>query len=422
MRRHFIFVFLSLFSLVATYGQESDCSTAIALKNNVRYTAQSVTGPGKTIEIRNKPVGGNWFTEEHNTIWYTFTSPTSGSLQLTLSPSDPGSDWDFMVFEFSENACKSISTAAIQPIRANLARNTGASNGKTGLSADAKNAFEVAGPNPVFSKTLEVKKDQRFIIVADNNSSGNQGHEILVNVVADTSQKEPAKEFPTIKQNPAPATPKSSAEKVNWSQFHFELFDAQTKEPLEGKIEIIIEKSGFGEDSIALFDAQSSISFSMAPETNFSINITKDGYLFISQNFRSRHVSETVKEAFFVPRAQAGQMISLPDINFKENTTHLLTSSINALRQINDFMVKNPKAVIEIRGHVNAPGYDNEGKVKRFSEKRAEEVKNFLVGMGIDGRRIKTAGMGNEQMLYPNPSNYQQEKANRRVEIVILED
>jgi outer membrane protein OmpA-like peptidoglycan-associated protein len=115
-------------------------------------------------------------------------------------------------------------------------------------------------------------------------------------------------------------------------------------------------------------------------------------------------------------------MISLPDINFKENTTHLLTSSINALRQINDFMVKNPKAVIEIRGHVNAPGYDNEGKVKRFSEKRAEEVKNFLVGMGIDGRRIKTAGMGNEQMLYPNPSNYQQEKANRRVEIVILED
>ena len=125
-------------------------------------------------------------------------------------------------------------------------------------------------------------------------------------------------------------------------------------------------------------------------------------------------------QIIYISEVKKGNHIILKEIVFRENTTHLLPSSINALEQLINFMNEYPTAEIEIQGHVNAPGFDNDGKVKRFSLKRAEQIKEYLVGAEIEGRRIKVAGMGNEFMIYPNPKSYDEEKANRRVEIEIL--
>ena len=63
-------------------------------------------------------------------------------------------------------------------------------------------------------------------------------------------------------------------------------------------------------------------------------------------------------------------------------------------------------------GHTDAKGsavYN-----KQLSLKRAEAVKRYLVGKGIDAGRLDTVGYGSERLLTPdNP----QDPSNRRVEI-----
>jgi outer membrane protein OmpA-like peptidoglycan-associated protein len=83
-------------------------------------------------------------------------------------------------------------------------------------------------------------------------------------------------------------------------------------------------------------------------------------------------------------------------------------------------MALNSEIRIEIQGHVNAPGMENSGRIKSLSEKRAKAVKSFLKDNGIDGSRLEIMGYGNTEMIYPEPKSVEEEEANRRVEIKII--
>ena len=54
-----------------------------------------------------------------------------------------------------------------------------------------------------------------------------------------------------------------------------------------------------------------------------------------------------------------------------------------------------------------------------LSEKRAVSVKTYLVGLGINAERIKTAGLGDTQPIADNKTKEGRLK-NRRVEITLL--
>jgi len=82
-------------------------------------------------------------------------------------------------------------------------------------------------------------------------------------------------------------------------------------------------------------------------------------------------------------------------------------------------MAKNSKLSIQIEGHTNGcdPG------VQVLSEKRSAKIKDFLIKKGISGSRIKTIGKGCKEMLFPldDKTTLEQQEANRRVEILVLE-
>ena len=66
----------------------------------------------------------------------------------------------------------------------------------------------------------------------------------------------------------------------------------------------------------------------------------------------------------------------------------------------------------EVIGHTDASG---SGAYNRgLSERRAKSVKSFLVQRGIDPTRLKTVGLGEDQLLLPDSPNHPD---NRRVEI-----
>jgi outer membrane protein OmpA-like peptidoglycan-associated protein len=59
---------------------------------------------------------------------------------------------------------------------------------------------------------------------------------------------------------------------------------------------------------------------------------------------------------------------------------------------------------------------------KKLSQSRAKTVYKYLVSSGIDKNRLTYQGYGNEFMKYPEPKNLQEEQANRRVEIMVLDE
>jgi outer membrane protein OmpA-like peptidoglycan-associated protein len=101
-------------------------------------------------------------------------------------------------------------------------------------------------------------------------------------------------------------------------------------------------------------------------------------------------------------------------IYFKHNSNELPDQSFERLNQIADYLLHNPDASIDIKGFTDSTGsYTYNVSVSGF---RANTIKTFLVGKGIDIARIKTFGLGPENPIATNKTEEGRRK-NRRVEI-----
>jgi outer membrane protein OmpA-like peptidoglycan-associated protein len=83
-------------------------------------------------------------------------------------------------------------------------------------------------------------------------------------------------------------------------------------------------------------------------------------------------------------------------------------------------MVSNPKAKIEIQGHICCQlGEDPED----IALIRAIAVHNYLVANDIDDSRLQYKSFGSTQPIHKIPEKNEKERnENRRVEILILEN
>ncbi len=101
-------------------------------------------------------------------------------------------------------------------------------------------------------------------------------------------------------------------------------------------------------------------------------------------------------------------------IYFKHNSNELPDKSFETLDQIADYMLKKPGISINIKGYTDSTGsYSYNVSVSEF---RANTIKTFLAGKGIEAARIKTFGLGPENPIASNETDAGRRK-NRRVEI-----
>ena len=101
-------------------------------------------------------------------------------------------------------------------------------------------------------------------------------------------------------------------------------------------------------------------------------------------------------------------------IVFVVNSYQLDQKAETALLHLTRLMVKFPKTNIYIEGHTSNDGtwiYN-----MKLSEKRAKEVKKYLIGKGINGSRIRTLWFGEDRPIGNNSTQKGKEK-NRRVKI-----
>ncbi len=96
-----------------------------------------------------------------------------------------------------------------------------------------------------------------------------------------------------------------------------------------------------------------------------------------------------------------------------------LPESVPELSLIADFLIKKPNIALLVEGHTDVVGSSEVNYA--LSLKRAESVKNYLIGKGIDAHRIKTKGYGEKQPIASNSTD-EGRRLNRRTELVIVSE
>lgn len=104
--------------------------------------------------------------------------------------------------------------------------------------------------------------------------------------------------------------------------------------------------------------------------------------------------------------------IQLPRVEFELNSAQLTPDSSSVLRGAADTLKRYPDITVEAEGHTDSSGAANYNM--NLSQRRAESVRDFIIGQGIDASRITARGFGETSPIADN-STAEGRQANRRV-------
>ena len=119
-----------------------------------------------------------------------------------------------------------------------------------------------------------------------------------------------------------------------------------------------------------------------------------------------------------VERVGEGIKITMKEslVNFASNSSELTSNAKNSLSKLITALVNSPVTNISVYWHTDAVGRDDYNL--KLSQKRAEEVKAYLVSNGISPDRITAIGMGETSPVSDNSTDSGRAE-NRRVEFAI---
>jgi outer membrane protein OmpA-like peptidoglycan-associated protein len=116
---------------------------------------------------------------------------------------------------------------------------------------------------------------------------------------------------------------------------------------------------------------------------------------------------------------ERGIVLTMGDVLFSFGKADLSAGAVRNLDKLTGFLEKHPDRNLLIEGHTDSIGSDEYNQV--LSQKRADAVKEALVGKGIGPDRIVTKGYGKQFPVAGNDTESGRQM-NRRVEVVILNE
>ena len=239
-------------------------------------------------------------------------------------------------------------------------------------------------------------------------------------------KEEPVKEEPkkeTVKVEPPKEEPKKEEPKktVQPLKYVVTVVDADSKAPLDSKVRMqgLKDKAMVG----AVEKGQGTVEFSITSTTakDYKISVEKDGYIFqtITEKISGASTDpKTITKTIGMRKLVVGAVSILRNIYFDFNKATFRTESYGELNKLETMMKQNQNLQVEISGHTDFVGTKLFNK--QLSKRRADAVKSFLVSKGIDTRRVKTVGYGEEKPLASNDDELEGRSLNRRVEFRVL--
>lgn len=128
-----------------------------------------------------------------------------------------------------------------------------------------------------------------------------------------------------------------------------------------------------------------------------------------------------------IEELQKGESLTIEGLNFIPGRHIPVKSAMPVLEKLLKTMKENPNLKIEIQGHIcciyeGNDGYDYDTHDMKLSTNRAMVVFNYLVKNGIDKDRLTYKGYGRTQPKIEIERSEEDEQANRRVDIKVLEN
>ena len=153
---------------------------------------------------------------------------------------------------------------------------------------------------------------------------------------------------------------------------------------------------------------------------NLDLNRKVEIHFKIEKSTSSSIKINTDKElSDLVAKSKIGDKLVLKNLHFYDRTDVLYPESFKTREELLKVLKENPKLKIEIQGHICCfSGKDEE----EIALKRCIGTVEYLVINGIEKSRLSYRSFDATQPIYKIPEkNEEERKANRRVEILILD-
>ncbi|MYM98098.1 OmpA family protein [Duganella vulcania] len=114
-----------------------------------------------------------------------------------------------------------------------------------------------------------------------------------------------------------------------------------------------------------------------------------------------------------------GIVITLNDVLFNVDRAELSAEGMRTVQKMADVLLQEPQSAVLIEGFTDSTGSADHNL--QLSQRRAESVRNALIGLGVKSDKIATRGYGE---AFPVASNADagSRQLNRRVEIVLSQN
>lgn len=227
----------------------------------------------------------------------------------------------------------------------------------------------------------------------------------------------------------------------NWNIYAFELYEEARPKPvaiLKGELkdengqaieDAVIEIAYENSDEITRVkvngnDGKYAAIVKTDQKQDVMVTVKKEGHAFDSKLIDKQEIATvaTSKDVAIrgndlnVKELKVGEAYTINDILYATNSYSLTEKSKFILKGFARFLKENPTITVAIHGHTDDIGDD--AKNLKLSDDRAKGVRDYLIQLGVDGKRLKSKGFGETQPKVENDSDANRAK-NRRTDFVI---
>jgi OmpA-OmpF porin, OOP family len=166
-------------------------------------------------------------------------------------------------------------------------------------------------------------------------------------------------------------------------------------------------------------DEDGKFAFVVPKGKKYNVTVQKMGmeYDFVTQIPNVPGPLEVVQNYVMTLVLNFARIYQLERVYFDTNKSDIREESMPSLDSLVNIFIANPMFMAEIAGHTDNMGNDEENT--RLSQRRADSIKQYLVGKGVEPFRILTKGYGKRHPLVSNDTP-EGRKINRRTEVKVL--
>lgn len=391
-------------------ANSNDCLFPITLEMDVPYGPTTAPdGAGRIQEIVADKAHPNIFEREHNSVWYKFTVPYNGELEISIFQQSPWDDYDFLVYKNTGNYFSNqVMLNKVTPVAVNMGAIDSALMFKTVMQSDKERAKAEAEARknerkasvkkvdndlpPIettpetkptigmfcdatdvmltknqvgrYIKSIPVRAGEEYYIVLDNRTVNGQGHTIKVSV------------------------------HVNAYEPILVFYDRKGKKYVDVNL-MILERGGQGGERTIINDEHyrgGRVKF--IPGYSYLLYAKRDGYFSVYREFNSRALMErgdTIMR-FDMERTERGSTFPIHNLDFESGEATLIGNYDSVLMDYVAMFKNHPEVNFLVKGYVQSYGVNVEADML-LSLDRAKSIKNWFIKHGIDATRISTAGM-----------------------------